>query len=55
MLTFSVTYGEITCTGAWPADAGTDAYTDLANRTVAAMLNAFESLAHTSARLHAET
>ena len=55
MITFSVTYGEITCTGAWPDNTSPAAYTDLANRTVAAMLNAFEALAHTSQRLHLET
>lgn len=44
MFTFSVTIGDLTCTASMPADEGHDAFSDIANRTVAAAANALEVL-----------
>lgn len=55
MFTFSVTVGELTCTASLPSEHGGDAFTDIANRTVAAAANALETLSHTASRLDTET
>ena len=44
MLTFSVTFGELTATATLPDDAGPELFSSIANRTVAAHANAFEVL-----------